>query len=346
MEEMFPRTARIRTWRRSNPPGWSRPSRRCLGRRRSSRSTFRRRVCVAISTTSKRRGCCSISCIRRSTGQAGEIVREACTRGARQGDPTTASSFSIKIVLGENLQPIRDTGANARIDSFVTLSDERGQKIAKTRTIYETSEPRWDEVFDVHVEQPMWLAATVWDRQTDRRPQPLRPRYLRLDPRYFGDFVSHELWMDLDTLGRLLVRVSMEGERDDILYHFGRGFRSLKRAESDMVRIIVDKMSVFIRQCLSRSLLKTLVKTSGINLDKAIGNVKALYASALASTNVNASVIPPVEPEVKPKNRPVQLTDHEIEAAIIPLFDYLDECLATLKGSLSEHEALLVLTKV
>ncbi len=72
--------------------------------------------------------------------------------------------FSIKIVLGENLQPIRDTG-NARIDSFVTLSDERGQKIAKTRTIYETSEPRWDEVFDVHVEQPMWLAATVWDRK-------------------------------------------------------------------------------------------------------------------------------------------------------------------------------------
>ncbi|KAJ1019951.1 hypothetical protein NDA16_004232 [Ustilago loliicola] len=90
----------------------------------------------------------------------------------------------------------------------------------------------------------------------------------------------------------------------------------------------------------------TLVKTSGINLDKAIGNVKALYASALASTNVNASVIPPVEPEVKPKNRPAQLTDHEIEAAIIPLLDYLDECLATLKGSLSESEALLVLTKV
>ncbi len=57
-------------------------------------------------------------------------------------------------------------------------------------------------------------------------------------------------------------------------------------------------------------------------------------------------MIPPVEPEVKPKNRPAQLTDHEIEAAIIPLFDYLDECLATLKGSLSESEALLVLTKV
>ncbi|PWN50695.1 hypothetical protein IE53DRAFT_82315 [Violaceomyces palustris] len=253
--------------------------------------------------------------------------------------------FSIKIVLGENLQPIRDTSANAKIDSFVTLSDERGQKIAKTRTIYETPEPRWDEVFDIHVDQSMWLAATVWDRKLVGDHNLCGRAYLRLDPRYFGDFLSHELWLDLDTQGRLLLRVSMEGERDDILFHFGRAFRSLKRAESDMVRIIVDKMSVFIRQCLSRSVLKTLVKTSGINLDKALGNVKALYASALASTNANASVIPPVESE-KPKNRPAQLSDHEIEAAITPLLDYLDDCLSTLKGSLSESEALLVLTKV
>ncbi|KAN0065532.1 hypothetical protein ACQY0O_001369 [Thecaphora frezii] len=253
--------------------------------------------------------------------------------------------FSIKIVLGENLQPIRDSSANARIDSFVTLSDERGKKIAKTRTIYETSEPRWEEVFDVHVDQSMWLAATVWDRKLVGDHNLCGRAYLRLDPRYFGDFLSHELWLDLDTQGRLLLRVSMEGERDDILFYFGRGFRSLKRAESDMVRIIVDKMSMFIRQCLSRSVLKTLVKSSGINLDKALGNVKALYASALASTSASTSMIPPVESE-KPKNRPAQLSDHEIEAAITPLLDYLDECLGTLKSSLSDDEAQLVLTKV
>jgi hypothetical protein len=36
----------------------------------------------------------------------------------------------------------------------------------------------------------------------------------------------------------------MEGERDDIQFHFGRAFRWLKRTESDMVRTFVDKVSL------------------------------------------------------------------------------------------------------
>ncbi|TKY85972.1 hypothetical protein EX895_004797 [Sporisorium graminicola] len=345
MEEMYPRTAEDQDMAQKQSAWMVKAKQTLSGEKRVEPFHFQATSCVRLNNIEAARVLLDKLYQKIDADKQAEIVK-------RHGPEVPAKRsnnrfvFSIKIVLGENLQPIRDTGANARIDSFVTLSDERGQKIAKTRTIYETSEPRWDEVFDVHVEQPMWLAATVWDRKLVGDHNLCGRAYLRLDPRYFGDFLSHELWMDLDTQGRLLMRVSMEGERDDILYHFGRGFRSLKRAESDMVRIIVDKMSVFIRQCLSRSLLKTLVKTSGINLDKAIGNVKALYASALASTNVNASMIPPVEPEIKPKNRPAQLTDHEIEAAIIPLLDYLDECLATLKGSLSESEALLVLTKV
>lgn len=106
------------------------------------------------------------------------------------------------------------------------------------------------------------------------------------------------------------------------------------------------QMSIYIRQCLSRSVLRSLVKTSGINLDKALGNVKALYAQALASTSANATTIPPIEAEAPKKQRPVQLTDQEIEGAIAPLLDYLHECLGTLKSSLSESQAELVMTKV
>lgn len=150
--------------------------------------------------------------------------------------------FTVKIVLGEGLRPVNSSGSS-RIDSFVTLSDERGNRIAKTRTIYETPDPRWEEVFDIPVDQSMWLAATVWDRKLVGDHALCGRAYLRLDPKYFGDLHSHELWLPLDTQGKLLLRVSMEGERDDILFHFGRAFRSLKRAEGDMVRIIVDKVS-------------------------------------------------------------------------------------------------------
>jgi hypothetical protein len=66
--------------------------------------------------------------------------------------------------------------------------------------------------------------------------------FLCLDQRRFSDYFSHELWMDFDTQGKILVRVSMEGEKDDIQFYFGRGFRSLKRAEGDMLRIFIDKV--------------------------------------------------------------------------------------------------------
>lgn len=273
--------------------------------------------------------------------------------------------FTVKIVLGESLSSASSSGGSsgssgsgAVLDSFVTLSDEFGKVIAKTRTIQESADPRWDETVDLPVDGNMWLAATVWDkRRLMSDPQLCGRTYLRLDPRLFGDFLPHDLWLELDTRGRLLIRVSMEGEKDDILFHFGRAFRILKRAESDMIRAIVDKMSVYIRQSLSRQVLKSLVKTSGITLDKALGNVKALYASALASTQTNAPLIPPVQHEAESGSgsgsgsgsriqKPGQLTDAEIEAPLLPLLDYLDECLGTLKSSLSEAEAQLVLKKV
>jgi len=68
--------------------------------------------------------------------------------------------------------------------------------------------------------------------------------YICLDPRGYGDLLTHDVWMDLDSQGRILLRVSMEGEKDEIGFYFGRAFRSLKRAESEMVKIFVDKVGL------------------------------------------------------------------------------------------------------
>ncbi len=83
---------------------------------------------------------------------------------------------------------------------------------------------------------------SVRDRALVGKHDTVGRAYLCLDPRRFGDFLAHDLWMDLDTQGRVLVRVSMEGEKDDIQFYFGRAFRSLKRAEADMLRIFIDKV--------------------------------------------------------------------------------------------------------
>ena len=83
---------------------------------------------------------------------------------------------------------------------------------------------------------------SVRDRALIGKHDTVGRAYICLDPRRYGDFLTHDQWMDLDTQGRILLRVSMEGEKDDPQFYFGRAFRSLKRAEADMVRVFIDKV--------------------------------------------------------------------------------------------------------
>jgi hypothetical protein len=99
-----------------------------------------------------------------------------------------------------------------------------------------------DETFDISVEKPLWLMVSVRDRALVGKHDTVGREYICLDPKRFGDFLVHDLWLNLDTKGRILLRVSMEGEKDDIQFYFGRAFRSLKRSEGDMVRIFIDKV--------------------------------------------------------------------------------------------------------
>ncbi|KAI0063318.1 hypothetical protein BV25DRAFT_1907095 [Artomyces pyxidatus] len=253
--------------------------------------------------------------------------------------------FTVKIVIAEGLVPL-DSSPSANLDTFVTLSDEAGNRVAKTRTIYETTNPRWDETFDISVDKPLWLMVSVRDRALVGKHDTVGREYICLDPRRFGDFLVHDLWLNLDSAGRILLRVSMEGEKDDIQFYFGRAFRSLKRGEGDMVRIFIDKMSPFIRQALSRNVVKSLVKsgTSGLDYNKALGNVTALYRSALGNNNSEVQI--PLPTSEKPRIKPEELTDVEIEGAIIALFDYFDSNLQTLNTYLSEVTKEMVMTRL
>ncbi|KAF9528741.1 hypothetical protein CPB83DRAFT_853670 [Crepidotus variabilis] len=270
-----------------------------------------------------------------------EIIRTSAPPVPEKKE-STKFLFSVKVVIAEGLVPL-DGSVGSKLDTFVTLSDEQGQRLAKTRTIYESLNPRWDETFDLSVEKPLWLMVSVRDRSLVGKHDIIGRAYLCLDPRRFNDFFAHELWMDLDTQGRILARVSMEGEKDDIQFYFGRGFRSLKRAEGDMIRIFIDKMTPFIQQCLSRSVLKTLLKSKeqGLDYNKTLA---ALYRSAVGASNADPQI--PIPSSEKPRVRPEDLTDVEIEQAILPLFDYFDSNLQTLNTYLSETAKQKVMEKV
>jgi len=263
-----------------------------------------------------------------------DVVQQHTHAGEARDAPRR---FVVKMVQAELQAPA--TERVPRLDTFVTLSDAQGTRLAQTRTLFDTSTPRWDEVVDVAVHAPRWISASVWQRPANEAPVLVGRAALCLDVRDFAEHASQDVWLQLDRAGgRLLLRVSMDDAHDGILYDFGHAFRVVKRSEVDMVRVLVDHMSLFMRQFLSRSVLRSLVR--GARVERVVGNMRALYASALAQAA--GSAIPPVEPGAK---RPA-LSDPEMEAAIVPLLDYFEETFGTLQSSLCEPEAQFVLTRV
>jgi Ca2+-dependent lipid-binding protein len=147
--------------------------------------------------------------------------------------------FTIKIIEAEDLKACDINGLS---DPYVVLGDEYQKRLAKTRVIYGNLNPRWDETIDITTNGPLNIVATIWDWDALGDHDCVGRTSLKLDPSHFRDYMPREYWLDLDTQGRLLLRVSMEGERDDIQFYFGKAFRTLKRTERDMTRKITDKV--------------------------------------------------------------------------------------------------------
>lgn len=159
--------------------------------------------------------------------------------------------FTVKVVLAESLGSAADHRQRSH-DPFLILSDHVGHRVAKTRTLYETNDPRWDETFDVSVRGDLWLRATIYHRNLVEEHEIVARAYIHLNPPDFSDYLPRDVWLRLEGKNeqpldsRLLLRISMEGEKDDIRFYFGRAFRFLKRAENDMTRLIVDKVRLLL----------------------------------------------------------------------------------------------------
>ncbi|KAJ0355121.1 hypothetical protein COL154_000712 [Colletotrichum chrysophilum] len=227
--------------------------------------------------------------------------------------------FTIKVVEAEDLKACDPGGYS---DPYVVLGDEYQKRLYKTRIVYRNLNPRWDESVDITVSGPLNVIATIWDYDTFGDHDFVGRTSLKLDPIHFSDYLPREYWLDLDTQGRVLLRVSMEGERDDIQFYFGKAFRHLKRTERDMVRKITDKLRAQISATISHETLRSLLKGNGIG-----SSVTALWKKR-AST------------------MPVVTTQADIESALQPLFHYFDQNFAIMKETLTDATMLAVMTRL
>ncbi|CAO3610411.1 unnamed protein product [Mucor hiemalis] len=229
-------------------------------------------------------------------------------------DQNTKYLYSVKIVRAENLLPADNNGLS---DPYVVLEID-GKHIARTRTVYETLNPRWDQVFDLWLtNETIDVLAIVFDEDVIGADEELGGHWFKLGPSYYGDFQTHELVLNFNPQGKLILRISMEGEKDDIQFWFGKAFRVLKRAENDAAGLIVDKMGNFFRQILNRK-----------TLDKLLGRDRSFFSSFSRSS------------------KHVDPTLQDCEDSIAPLLDYLEKNLKILNDNLSDTNMQLVILKI
>ena len=233
---------------------------------------------------------------------------------------STTYVFTIKVVEAEDLKAC-DIGGGS--DPYVVLTDEYQKRIAKTRTIYNNLNPRWEDTVDLTTQGPLNMIATIWDWDAVGDHDYVGRTSIKLDPVHFSDFLPREYWLDLDTQGRLLLRVSMEGERDDIQFYFGKAFRTLKRTERDMTRKITEKLSAYISHCLSRRTLKSLL-SRGISISSVSSFLNRNRAQPAASGPTPA----------------------DVENALTPLFNYFNDNFAIMNKTLTPEAMKMVMARL
>ncbi|KAH8692430.1 C2 domain protein [Talaromyces proteolyticus] len=250
-------------------------------------------------------------------GCADAIAKHSPPMTQQKVRKATTYVFTVKIVEGEDLKACDIDGWS---DPYVVLTDEYQKRIAKTHIVYRNLNPRWDSSIDITTKGPLNIIATVWDWDAVGDHDYVGRTSLKLDPAHFSDFLPREFWLDLDTQGRILLRVSMEGERDDIQFYFGKCFRTLKRTEKEMTRKITEKLSAYISHSLSRRALKALLNR-GLTISSFLTR----------SRSGNTSTMP---------------SQAEIELALDPLFTYFNDNFAIMDKTLTSEAMKMVMARL
>ncbi|KAK7202854.1 hypothetical protein BZA70DRAFT_285189 [Myxozyma melibiosi] len=222
--------------------------------------------------------------------------------------------FTIEIVQAENLKSMDRNGYS---DPYVELLNVHTQQVLfRTHTIYKELNPVWNARFELVTESSERIALRVWDEDPNDKRDLCGGCMLLLKPTDFVDDLAKDEWYDLKLsgedskgFGQVRVILTMERERDNILFHIGTAFKELRVTEEMMVSKLTSKFRSQISAYISHDALKRLLGSS---------------VSRLLSRTTGP------------------LTDDKIEDAIQPLFKILASDFKVFDATLTESMKMRV----
>lgn len=145
MAEMFPRPTDFLQPQKSS--AWLEKAKQLAdrGEKKVEAFTFQPESCVKLNNIEAARRLLDSMYVQIEADKKMDTLEHAAPPVPEKVERGDRFLFTVKVAIAEGLVPL-DTSPSAKLDTFVTLSDEQGNRLAKTRTIYETVNPRckWD----------------------------------------------------------------------------------------------------------------------------------------------------------------------------------------------------------
>ncbi|KAF9173524.1 hypothetical protein BGX20_002919 [Mortierella sp. AD010] len=281
--------------------------------KKASQFVFTPKMCVMVNNIEAVRQRLDELYRNMDVDEAAEILREY--EPVVEPNPDAPRQFEIKFVCAERLLPL---DSNEASDPFIVMWHD-GKEVFRSKTISANINPRWNEVFEVTLTKDTTYLIRIYDADKVHKDRLCGWQYLSIDPQDYEDYMAHDIWLDLTQIGRLLLRITMKGEREDIQFFFGRTFRSLKRKEADMSAMIVDAMVPSLKACLTEKVLFNNFRSKAMF---------SFFGSSVSSTKVT------------------QVSDEDCDNALGQLIDYMEASLPVLYDYLTTEGMTMVITKL
>ncbi|KAJ3203099.1 hypothetical protein HDU67_010392, partial [Dinochytrium kinnereticum] len=288
------------------------------------------------------------------------------TSPTNSDDRTLKGAFKMQLSYAENIKPVTSAGlANAylvvRLPEGTTVpppelgdgdpaADQAGMKqggapivltgslceLARTRVVHDSVNPSWDETFTTLLPPVTHLEVSVFSRNLLTADELCGKAVMDFDPkasrlrRKLADHMTHDVFLDLEPQGRVLMRVALEGEEEDVDFWFRRTRERLMRTRDDFVRALCVKISPYLKEVL----LKSLKEHEAAPIPS-----KSFFTPLLSGvqySNMTSSGLPIDQP----------VTSAEADHLLAPLTDYLNKNLEILIASLSPTMAQEVIKRI
>jgi hypothetical protein len=123
-------------------------------------------------------------------------------------------------------------------------------ELLRTRTVNDTINPSWDESFDCLIPLTDYLQIDVYSRNLLTSDEIIGQCKLAMNEssnlrKRLMDHQTYDIYLDLEPQGRVLVRLSMEGQGENVDFWFKRAKGVLLRTRNDFIRALTSKVIIF-----------------------------------------------------------------------------------------------------